>query len=154
MGFDDVQGWQSTRWGMTADEIVNSVGHEHLRRRPRADYTRMYANLVIEAVTIGREHYDVIFQMSKETDRLSQVLLQHQCHDNRRFPSDVMNRAKQMLTERFGEAERIGAEEAFIWRFPTTEIELDALFIEDIASSVSVTFRPSSAPSRRPPVAF
>ncbi len=74
----DVEGWQNTRWGMNEDQIIEVVGHEHLRRVDREDFQRFYADLAIPFVNIGEYEFTVRFQMSKDKCLLEQVLVRRE----------------------------------------------------------------------------
>lgn len=140
----DIEGWQTTRWGMTDSEIVSVVGIEKLGRIARAEYQGLYADLEIPRIDVGRYEFKVIFQMNSETDKLTQVLVQHMPEDQRSEPKDAFNTAKKLLSERFGAPERQGTSDTWLWRFPTTVIDLQYFYIEDIMSVVAVRYIPTA----------
>src|SRR4051794_20679551 len=119
----DLEGWQQTRWGMIADDIIRTVGAENLRRTERAQYAGCYAEMIIPSVPVGSYSFKVVFQMDQETHRLSNVLLQYEdlTHSD---PSATFRVALKLLTERFGTPDRIGTTNDLSWRFPTTTIDL------------------------------
>lgn len=139
---NDVLGWQNTRWGMTADEIISAVGLDRLRQIPLETGKDWYAELAIPDVDIGRNAFDITFQMSSETDRLKQVLIRHEDATNR--PQEMQfQETLEIIAEKFGQPARIGTSNEWMWEFPTTTIFLEAFYIEDIASFIAVRFTPS-----------
>jgi hypothetical protein len=136
----DLLGWQQTRWGMTDEEIVASVGVQQLRRTARSTSTNVYHELIIPSVDVGRYPYDVQFQMSNSTNRLIQVLLKHDAEELSSLPTRQLDSARKLLSEKFGPPRRDGTSEDWVWAFPSTTIMLQTFFIEEIVSSAIIRF--------------
>ncbi len=125
---DDLEGWQQTRWGMTAEEIIQAVGADNLRRfEETKQYQDSYADLTFSGVYIGAYAFDIIFQIDKKTNGLRQVLISYE-EDPDRSPKAALNAAIKMLTEKFGNPKRIGASDDLQWKFSTTTIEIGETF--------------------------
>jgi hypothetical protein len=139
---DDLPGWQQTRWGMTESEIIEAVGSARLRRIPREIGNNWYAELTIQNVEIGRFPFDITFQMANDTDRLQQVIIRHEASPNKE-PTSEFRSTMQILSERFGQPQRVGTSDSWSWTFPTTTIYLDTFCIEDMASFIAIRFTPS-----------
>ena len=149
----DVLGWQQTRWGMTADEIIAAVG-SHIRKGPREDGDSWYSELCIPDVEIGDYPFFVQFQMDKVTGTLRRVMIKHE-EELDKEPTGALNTARRVLSERFGQPKREGTSDTLVWAFPTTTIRLTMHYIEDIMAAVGVAFNPTSiAPTQTRPAAF
>jgi hypothetical protein len=150
---DDVSGWQQTRWGMTADEIIAAVG-SHIRKVPREEYPNAWSELCIPDVEIGDYPFLVQFQMEKVTGTLTQVLIKHE-EELDKEPTGAFNTARRVLSERFGQPKREGTSDTLVWAFPTTTITLSMFYIENILATVGIGFKPTSiAPTQTRPAAF
>jgi hypothetical protein len=148
----DVLGWQQTRWGMTADEIIAAVG-SHIRKVPRegGDGDSWYSELCIPDVEIGDYPFFVQFQMDKVTGTLRRVVIKHEGELDKE-PTGALNTARRVLSERFGKPKREGTSDTLVWAFPTTTIDLS---MSNILAQVSVAFNPTSiAPTQTRPAAF
>jgi hypothetical protein len=143
----DLLGWQQTRWGMSANDIVAAVGVEHLRQAERQTFQESYVDLVIPNVKIGKHDFTVYFQMANDTNKLIQVLIRHE-GELHQEPRDAYDVARKMLTERFEQPNRSGTSEVLIWTFLTTVIELTITFSENILSLVAIIFKPAETPEK------
>lgn len=137
----DLLGWQNTRWGMTETEIIASVGAERLRHIERIVFgVDAYTDLIIPSVNIDRYPFEVRFQMKGNTNRLIQVLLNHESDELSSEPIQQVNAARKLLSEKFGAATRDGTSNTWYWEFPSTTIMIHTYFIEDITSSAFIRF--------------
>src|SRR5690606_2993783 len=73
---DDLAGWEGLRWGMTAAEIRDALGDRVAALPGRWLYGGAYAELAVEDVEIGGLAFTAYLQMSAESHRLQQVLLE------------------------------------------------------------------------------
>jgi len=72
----DVEGFMNTRWGMTEDQILESMKGEAVKLKSRKNYRfNWYATVGIKEVTIDSNKYTVHFLMNKGTNLLQQVNL-------------------------------------------------------------------------------
>ncbi|MCA3339109.1 MAG: hypothetical protein INF90_11350 [Roseomonas sp.] len=141
---EDLLGWRSTRWGMTKADILNAIGSDKVMETNRQDFQRFYSELEIKYAKIGEFDFNVVFQMGVETHRLEQVLLSYDDLDLR-DPEAAFRTAKSLLSETFGKPARVGTSDDWFWPFPTSEIIIGKFYIPEIASSVSIRFRPTGA---------
>lgn len=125
---DDLPGWESTRWGMTADELRGALGTRVTELPGRWLYGGAYAELAVEGVEIGGLAFTAYLQMSAETDRLQQVLLERR--RTGAVPS-AFEKVIDALTQRFGppsgdcaQAKAGGRplDYEVAWRFPSTTL--------------------------------
>ncbi len=75
---DDVEGWQTTRWGMTEEEVKGSVESLGLRLTPlpASQGRSLDAGAPFKTtIEINGSHYDVIFLFPDETRRLGRILI-------------------------------------------------------------------------------
>jgi hypothetical protein len=71
--FDDIQGWNGVRWGMTNAEILETFKGEAIQL-PRPDnYKSHYADIGLNNYKISNNTYNVRFLMSRTTNTLLQV---------------------------------------------------------------------------------
>jgi hypothetical protein len=138
----DLPGWQNTRWGMLADDVLRAAGPERVQRTARQAYLRFYSDMKIPNVPVGKLAFDVIFQMDEQSHRLRQVLVLHQC-DPSREPTDETNTTRAVLEERFGKPQQAGPRNTPVWAYPTTTIALESFRIEGHMSAVGVRFFPT-----------
>jgi hypothetical protein len=73
---DDLPGWETLRWGMTAAEIKSALGDRVTALPGRWLYGGAYADLAVEKVDLGGLAFTAYLQMNAETNRLQQVLLE------------------------------------------------------------------------------
>jgi len=149
---DDLAGWQQTRWGMTEEEILAAASREPLCRQDREGGPNdfWYCDLVIQNVAVGGFDFTIKFQMGRETQRLLQVLINHEQSDVSQAPTAAFNAAKRILVERFGTPARDGTSDDWLWQFPTTTIRLSTLFMEDSVSNACIIFAATSDAASRP----
>jgi hypothetical protein len=151
----DLPGWQNTRWGMRADEVLQAAGTERVQRTARQQYLRFYSDMKIPNVPIGQLAFDIIFQMDEQSDRLRQVLVLHQC-DPSREPTEETSTTRAALEERFGAPQLAGPRETPIWVYGTTTIALESFCVAGSMSAVGVRFFPTGddpALAAQPPAA-
>lgn len=140
---DDVLGWRATRWGMTKADILHVIGANNLTETSRQDFRYVYSELEIKSVKIGEFDFDVVFQMGTETHRLEQVLVRYEDLDLR-DPDPAFRTAKNILSETFGKPARDGTSDDWVWRFPTTVIEISKSYMPELWSAVYIRFRPAT----------
>lgn len=149
----DLPGYQNTRWGMTADQVLMAVGVERVQRTPRQQFLQCYSDMKIPNVPVGGLPFDVIFQMDEQSHQLRQVLVLHRC-DPSREPTEETSATRAVLEERFGKTEPVEGRNTLLWLFPTTTIALDSACIAGNMSVVGVRFFPTghdpNAPAQRP----
>ena len=138
----DVFGWQSTKWGMTELEIIDSIGNEYVFRKTREDFGKYYSELTIPIVEIGPYDFAILFQMNKLNDRLSKVLIRHDGEPDEN-QADAANSSRRILTEKYGVPQREGTTNAWIWRFPTTTIVMSHHVIADLFSFTAIAYMPT-----------
>ncbi len=72
----DLKGWDRTRWGMTSREIVALYGNQATPLEESLDFGPFYSDVVLRHGSFAGYDFTVYFQMSNETKRLAQVLLE------------------------------------------------------------------------------
>jgi len=140
----DLEGWQDTRWGMTERELVAAINSAELLHIHREDYLSHYADYSLPNLDVAGFYFDVTFQMDKNSNRLSQVLIKHDA-DPHTKPTKAFSSALKLLTEKLGKPERAGTSDEFVWKFPTTTVCLSVYFSEEILSFVSVIYCPTAS---------
>lgn len=121
---DDIGGWRGLSWGMTADQ-VDGVLPQATPLIPPWNFGPLYAERVLQDVTIGGIRFDAVIQMGRTDDRLGQILFE------RRPPIPgpaALQRFLADLTTRLGPPAAGCAADAGVvtrlWRFPSTEVAL------------------------------
>ncbi len=144
----DVLGWKAARWGMTSAELQAALPTGLTELPGRWEYGRAYADHAVFGTELGGLAFDAYFQMSKQTHRLQQVLLE------RRRVGATPAAFEQLLEsleqiygppdERCQQAKTGGQPLRYelLWRFPTTT--LHAAFLD--FSSTAVLHRDPRAP--------
>lgn len=145
----DLPGWQNSRWGMLANEVVQAVGAERVKRTPRQKYQHFYSDMKVANLVVGQLAFDVIFQMDEQTHRLRQVLIMHQC-DPSRAPTQEADTTRAVLEERLGKPVQIEKRDTLFWVFPTTTMALDSFWIAGSMSAVCVRYFPTGDDTAAP----
>jgi hypothetical protein len=136
----DLPGWGATRWGMTAGELRAALGERVTALPGRWVYGGAYAELAVEDVEVGGLAFTAYLQMSAETDRLQQVLLERR--RSGAVPA-AFGQVIDALTSRYGppaadcaQAKSGGQplDYEVTWRFPSTT--LHAKFLDFSTTAV------------------
>lgn len=127
----DIQGWSTTKWGMTEKEILEaSPGAE---RAPGAPWLSKGVNIGIRAYTIQGTDYLVMFLLDKGGLLEKVQLSPHEIKGTRGLlmSPPVMERLEALLVDKYGQP-KVSSEETTAgmrtsvrsWVFPHTVIEL------------------------------
>lgn len=134
----DLQGWQNTRWGMTAAEVQSTLG-DSASRVPEGDYWTKdkvrfaYTGFVIRDVDIADGKFNVKLLLDAKTNLLSHVFisLADQSAD-RRTREMYFNKLEAALTQKYGKPKYTngdtGDSRERRWMFPTTTIQLRLVY--------------------------
>ena len=139
----DVPGWQEARWGMTEQQLLTAFKTDIKKLPKRMTYNTTYADYGILDYEIDGQKYNVYFQMSSETNKLSGVLVSH-TRTKSRTPLDIyFNNLDALLTRQYGAAgyQKDEHENGVIsldrkWSFPTTTIKLGYSWLSGINFSL------------------
>lgn len=125
---DDLAGWERLRWGMTAEELRETLGDRATALPGRWLYGGAYADLAVEEVRIGGLAFTAYLQMNAENHRLQQVLLERR--RTGALPA-AFESALDALTETLGTPSADCAQAKsggrpldyeVTWRFPSTTV--------------------------------
>lgn len=152
----DVVGWEGTRWGMSEAELLR-VFHSRLKKLPtREEFQSWYADYVIPEFKLEDEPFTVFFQMDKNTHRLSQILIRLNEQKSRIPREQIFNNLASPLAREYGKpSQKIddrysfkgkykGIELNSTWKFPTTTVELEYGWDDQIyASLLTIRYFPT-----------
>jgi len=113
---DDVLGWQSTRWGMTEEQVKIAVERDGFQplRPPRTNNKVAF----VAPLKIGGSNFDVSFQY--DAGHLNRVTIFCPGIGD----PDLYTKVGDWLARKYGPATPRGLEKQE-WKFPTTVVELD-----------------------------
>lgn len=131
----DLAGWDRTRWGMTSSEVVALYGDRAMRLAQPIEFAGLYTDVVLRRVPFAGLEFTVYFQMSTETHRLAQVLLERQ---RQLATASAWHATVAALTQAFGtptascnqEGQPLEGEPLLakrVWVLPTTTVRASFL---------------------------
>jgi hypothetical protein len=140
---EDILGWQDARWGMTEKQLQETFKSELTKLPKREIFAQAYTDYAIPDYEIEGRKYTVYFQMDKETNKLSQVLVRYN-EMKSRFSQDIyFNGLESLLTRKYGTAgyKKDDKKSGHIslerqWVFPTTTIDLSYSWMDLIDFSL------------------
>jgi hypothetical protein len=129
---EDVAGWKECTWGMTSEQIRNSVDHvTELPERKEYSVLGSYAELGIPNYKIAGGTFNVYFRMSNRSDRLVSVCLMLIKSEANVPQKHLFDKLEALLTRKYGDAiwsndDVVSITAAYTreWTFPTTSISL------------------------------
>lgn len=152
----DVPGWESARWGMSEAELLK-VFHSRLKKLPaRMEFHAQYVDYVIPEFKLEGEPFTVFFQMDKNTNKLTQVLVRLNEQVSRLPREEIFNSLATFLIREYGEPgnkrdDRYSISDKYkgidlnrTWKFRTTTVELAYGWDDQIyASLLTIRYFPT-----------
>lgn len=134
----DVYGWENLKWGMPAAEVESVLGKDIKKRKSRADEEYgIYTNLEMRDISIGGKKFRASFWMDINTKGLSKIVFVPQAQAEGYNWAETFVRVEQSLSGMYGDPDvektsnDPGTSAERVWRFPSTEIEMSYLKIDD-----------------------
>lgn len=149
---EDVAGWYETRWGMTDEEIVATVGAANLGRYdqrcnrfglPLSPPYSDFVELTRPGLQIGQTPFRALFLMRPDDGgipRLVEVILRTAIESWEKLRAADVVLIRNVISERFGKPTRDGTTDRMVWRFPSTTIVMEYA-LPDVAE---IWFMPSA----------
>ena len=134
----DVYGWENLKWGMSASEVESVLGKGVSKRKAKHDkQDGVYTDLELRNIKIGGSEFRASFWMDEDTDKLSKIVfVPQEKAEGYNFAETFIN-LEQNLVDKYGDPDveetsnDPGTSAERIWNFPSTEIEMSYLKIED-----------------------
>ncbi len=160
----DVLGWEGAQWGMSNEDLA-SVFDPQIRKLPKRElFLGSHVDYVIPEFEIQGKEFTVYFQISDTTRRLSQILIRLTEQESPEPREKIFNNLESLLKRQYGKPldlidERRTSPDGFlfidltrIWRFPTTTIELEYTWDNQIDASVlTIRYFPTKVKLRTTP---
>lgn len=148
----DVLGWQNGWWRMSTIELTETF--PELKKLPKREvFQSNYAEYYLSEYQVGSDVYQVFFLMDGITNRLVEVLFKSKEYPPDRPFTITFETLESLLTQKYGSpryknddtkpGRLASAYKKRQWVFPTTTIELDYAFLQDIKSSVTIRYFPT-----------
>jgi hypothetical protein len=142
---NDVVGYGKTTWGMTAEEVYKVESPRIIRLDSPIKFTKSNAPLVIKNIEIASQEFEAIFLFNDSDNSFKQVNLTSLERKNSGINSRTFNSLENLLTNKYGSPTYKDEGKVVTWKFPSTVIELQHMYIPGIITSVVVAYKPSSA---------
>jgi hypothetical protein len=151
----DLLGWEKSRWGMSDKDLIAVFGSRLQKLSKRQAFLKWHTDYVIP-VELNGGIYTVFFQMTDDTNKLSQVLVRLNEMKSRTPREDLFNVLASSLAHDYGEpaaktndryrfsTKFNGLALSHTWRFPTTTIEFAYDWDDQIfASTLTIRYFPT-----------
>lgn len=127
----DVKGWGKTKWGMTDEEIRAALGNQVEPYPDNYEYYKVHIDLWIPSIDIGKNPYEVRFEMDNGTDKLILVWITPNRNVVPRYAYEYLFESlEEQLIQKYGASNvQKNQEDNFTirerkWSFPSTSIKL------------------------------
>ena len=134
----DVFGWDNVRWGMSTDEVEHILGKNVKKRKVRHDEKdKMYSGLELKDITMGNTRLRASLWMDDSSNTLTRIVFIPIEQPSRYEWAETFIDLESYLVDRYGspDIEKTsndpGTSADRKWVFPSTEIELSYLKLED-----------------------
>ena len=134
----DVYGWDNVKWGMTAEEVETVLGKKVKRRNAKHDERdNMYSGLQLRGVKMGQSEVRASFWMDEESKKLKRIVFVPEGQPAQYELAETFINLENYLVGKYGDPDvektsnDPGTSADRKWKFPSTEIELSYLRIED-----------------------
>jgi hypothetical protein len=144
----DVPGWEGAQWGMSSEDIAR-VFDARIKKLPKRElFLGSHVDFVIPEFELQGKEFTVYFQISDTTRKLSQILIRLTEQESPEPREKIFNNLESLLKRQYGKPldlidERRTSADGFlfidltrIWRFPTTTVELEYTWDNQIDTSV------------------
>ncbi len=133
----DVFGWDKVRWGMTGEEVQAVLGKEVHKRNAKHDKKeRMYTDLELKGIKMGKGSFRASFWMDEETKKLKRIVFVPQGQPDQYEWAETFIDLENYLVGKYGDPDieetsnDPGTSALRMWNFPSTEIEMSYLMLE------------------------
>lgn len=134
----DIYGWDNLRWGMSTDEVENILGKDVKKREIRNDEKdNMSSSLLLRNINIGQRKFRASFWMDNKTKKLTRIVFVPEGQPSKYQWVETFIDTENYLVDKYGDpnieetSNDPGTSADRKWIFPSTEIELSYLRIED-----------------------
>jgi len=134
----DVYGWETVEWGMSSEEVRNVLRKKVKERNIRVDETdNMYSGLQLRGVNIGGSGFRASLWMHNNTDELARIVFVPEKQPSQYEWAEDFIQLENYLVKKYGNPDvqktsnDPGTSADRIWKFPSTNIELSYLKLED-----------------------
>lgn len=134
----DVYGWENLKWGMPASEVESVLGKGVIKRQVKHDkQDGVYTDLEMKDINIGGSKFRASIWMDEDTKELSKIVFVPQAKADGYNLAETFIKLEESLAEKYGDPDvektsnDPGTSAERVWNFPSTEIELSYLKIED-----------------------
>lgn len=134
----DVYGWENLKWGMPSSEVESVLGKKIKKRKARTDEEYgIYTDLELRDITIGGKEFRASFWMDQDTKGLSKIVFVPQTDAEGYNWAETFITVEESLERTYGEPDveetsnDPGTSAERRWNFPSTEIEMSYLKIDD-----------------------
>ncbi len=135
---NDVYGWENLKWGMPASEVESVLGKGVEKRQAKHDRTDgVYTDLEMLDINIGGSKFRASIWMDADTKELSKIVFVPQTKTEGYNLAETFIKLEEGLADKYGDPDvektsnDPGTSAERVWNFPSTEIELSYLKIED-----------------------
>ena len=160
----DVFGWEAAQWGMSNEDLVRTFD-ARLKKLPKTElFLGSHVEYVIPELELQGKEFTVFFQISDTTRKLSQILMRWTEQESPEPREKLFNKLESLLKRQYGKPldmidERRTSSDGFlfidlirIWRFPTTTVELEYTWDNQIeASLLTIRYFPTRVKPRKTP---
>lgn len=134
----DVYGWENLKWGMQSSEVESVLGKDIKKRKARVDEEYgIYTNLELRDISIGGKKFRASFWMDGDTKGLTKIVFVPQSEAEGYNWVETFISVEESLAGMYGapDVEETsndpGTSAERVWNFPSTEIEMSYLKIDD-----------------------
>lgn len=134
----DVYGWDNVRWGMTGEEVQTILGKKLKKRKVRHDEKdQMYSGLELKGIEMGNTRLRASLWMSDNTEKLTRIVFIPEGQPSQYEWAETFINLENYLVSKYGDPDiektsnDPGTSADRKWKFPSTEIELSYLQIEE-----------------------
>lgn len=134
----DIFGWDNVRWGMNTAEVEHTLGKDVKKRKVRHDETdKMYSGLELKGIAMGETQLRASLWMSDENNKLTRMVFIPKQQPSQYEWAETFINLENYLVDKYGnpDIEKTsndpGTSADRKWVFPSTEIELSYLKLED-----------------------
>jgi len=134
----DVYGWDNLKWGMSATEVESVLGKGIKKKQAKHDTQEgVYTDLEIRDINLGGSEFRASFWMDADTKKLSKIVFVPQTKAKGYNIVETFIKLEESLVDKYGEPDvektsnDPGTSAERVWSFPSTEIEMSYMKIED-----------------------
>lgn len=138
-----LEGYGNTKWGMSPEQVVRAEGGKARALDKPIKYSGSEGLVKIDNTKIANRDFDITYLFVN--DHLVQVNVSAKGKSNILINRDVFNNLESLLTQKYGSPTYSDAGKSIAWRLGETTVNLSMLNIEGVISSLSVSYKPSSA---------